>query len=145
MTSMTRQTYNSPHDDLSRATAELLEGDYLISENRGVRAIQLTQLVILMNSVQKLGWHTHTGDWDWSLEVTLRDGTEYGTDDERDVYGDNFYLRNGESTIDLNNHWTACVDYESLTHFVIEYTLNDAIPTIAIPVEDLKTIRIYSE
>jgi len=112
-----------------------------------IRAIQLAQIVILMNAVQQLGWQTHTSDWDWSLEVTLRDGAEYGIHDEKDVYGDNFYLRSGEETIDLNNSWTACTSDgpKTLTHFVIEFTEDDKVNSLAIPVETLHTIRVYSE
>ncbi len=150
---MTRQTYNSPHDDLSRATAELFEGDYLISEDPHVRAIQLAQFCLLNDVVQKLGWQTHTSDWDWSAEITLRDGTSLDTDD-RDVYGDTFWLATELDTgqrlkIDLNNSWTACTSEDplSLTHFVVlvKEEGDDEAHEIAIPVETLHTIRVYPE
>ncbi len=148
MTDMTRQTYNSPHDDLSRATAEMFEGDYLISEDPHVRAIQLAQFCILNDAVQKLGWQTHTADWDWSAEITLRNGPSLPLPDD-DLYGDTFTLRNSEQdNIDLNNSWTACTsDFENLTHLVVllKEDMDDDAQEIAIPVENLHTIRVYPE
>ena len=140
--------HNSPHDDLSRATAELFSGEYEISENPFRRAVQLAQFVLLNDAVQKIGWQTHTSDWDWSAEITLRDGTELRTEN-RDVYGDTFILKAGDDPIDLRNSWTACTSKDPLllTHFVIlvkEDGDNEA-HEIAIPVENLKSINVYWE
>ncbi len=140
--------HNSPHDDLSRAAAELFSGEYEISEDPHRRAVQLAQFVLLNDAVQRIGWQTHTSDWDWSAEVTLRDGTELRTEN-RDVYGDTFVLKAGDDIIDLKNSWTACTtdDSLSLTHFVVlvKDEGDDTAYEIPIPVENLKSINVYWE
>ncbi len=133
---------NNASKDL-RELAEIHSKTHIISEDPHERAIQLTNFCLLSDAVQKMGWHTHTSDWDWSAQIELRKGPSL----DGDIYGDTFSLRNNDLNIDLSNSWSACVDFESLTHLVVIYKENEDEDKkeLVIPVENLETITVYWE
>jgi len=130
--------------DLLDEVTKLIDGTtFEISEDPQDRAIQLTNLILTADAVQKMGWHTHTSDWDWSAEITLRDGGIFG--ENQDVYGDTFMLVG----LDIaDGQPAACIDFsnlEALTVLKKEHENDEVVEAVDIPVENIKSIKLYYE
>lgn len=133
--------------------AEILNGDHRVPDGRENRVVMLTNLSILMGTVQRMGWHAHTGDWDWELILELKDGRKIPTEDERAdasyLYGDYLELRGkdneGKDVSSDDDHFTACTQYDAITHVRVDgYTgaEDHDSPGLEFPIEDVLCVRI---
>lgn len=128
------------HIRVSTAIADELCGDYDLSAlNHTDRVTLLNSLYLTLEHTKILGWHEHTGDWDWRIELTLDDGEIIpapipegleGDDWERAFDGSHFSdtfrlcIPDEVATPDerraFDAAFTACVDAPKLTEIEIE-------------------------
>lgn len=101
------------YDDnrLDKRLADILHGDHPIEGDHMQRVVEIAELIELNHAVDRMGWHRHTGDWDWGATIT----TTYSVVGDT-VWAIEFILPEGMKPDDF----TACVRYDKVTHIHVE-------------------------
>lgn len=116
--------------------AQALNDVHLIEGDHEQRVIELAELMILHDAVDKAGWARHTGDWDWGVTVTMIGGQAH-TEGQSITFADK------------PEQFTACVDHAKVTHISLNGYHSDDIPadqqgsdfTLSLPINHIESIR----
>lgn len=124
---------------LGTRLGDLLCGTYPLADlNHENKVVLLVDLVELFNCVQTMGWHEHTGDWDWTVEFTMTNGSTFPTSE--DGHCMDFEIVWPEDDEGLH---TACVRSEKVTYVNVPYVVGDVDKEAKVLIDDIVSVGLY--